>query len=125
MRLFKEVCKMRLLKKEREEKLKVEDIFVVKAELLSNYNDGSGVGPMHVTQYFLAEIKDEQICELFSGTVLEEENEDKHFNTYYVIKSKPLKIFLKNAETIKVNKTELFNFINNLNAVHFLGGDTF
>lgn len=116
---------MRLLKKEREEKLKVKDIFVVKAELISNYNDGSGAGPMYVTQYFLAEIKNEQICELFSGTVLEKENKDKHFNTYYVIKSEPLKIFLKNAEMIKVNKTELFNFINNLNAVHFLGGDTF
>lgn len=118
---------MRLFKKERKEtsKVKVADIFVIKTNLISSYNDGSGAGPSCVTQYFLAKIKNEEICELFSGTVLEKENKNKNMDTYYVEQSKPLKQFLKNKKIDEVDTEELFNFINNMNVVYFLGGDIF
>lgn len=80
--------------------IKVAEVYVVTAKIVSSYNNGDGCGPMCVTMYFLAKLEKDEYYELFYGTKLEREKQPeggcliRSFDTPYVNKVVPLTEFL-------------------------------
>ena len=108
--------------------ISVDNIFVVKTKITSNYDDGAGLGPRAaVTMYFLATQKENKYYEFFSGADLVLWK-DAHkggmifasFNTPYVMEIKYFKDFLTKKSTKTVSKNDLFYFITNLNTLEIL-----
>ena len=110
-----------------ETNVKVSDIYVVTSIIISNHNDGTGAGPMCVTMYFLAKCEDGDYYELFSGKKIEKDNRPKdgflvqNFDTPYVKKAEPLKVYLKHPNKSTIDIQCLFDFITNMNVLNTLG----
>jgi hypothetical protein len=106
----------------------VDEVYVVTTIITSSYDDGSGCGPRCVTWYFLAKLENEEYYELFSGKKLEKK-EDLHkdgmvsinFDTPYIENVKPLKEYLRNESTKKMDIKLLFDFITDMNVLGSLG----
>lgn len=98
-----------------------QDIFLLTTEIVSSYNDGSGLGPRIITEYYLATKENEDFYELFSKVKIEKE-EDTHsegfccqnFNTPYIVKVESLTDYVKNPDK-KLTADLLFGFITEAN----------
>mgnify|MGYP004672966905 FL=1 len=107
--------------------VEVADIYVVTSMIISNHNDGTGVGPRCVTMYFLAKCEEGEYYELFSGKRLEKEKQPEDgflaqtFNTPYVEKAEPLTKYLKNPQKVIIDIQSLFDFILQMNVLGELG----
>ena len=96
------------------------EIYVLTTEIISDYDDGSGVGPRCTTQYFLATKEKEKFYELFSK--VEIENPDNStpgftfmkFNEPMIKKVESLNKYVVNQNK-KLKAKELFYFLNMLN----------
>ena len=106
---------------------KVADVYVITSMIISSYNDGTGCEPMFVTMYFLARREDGEYYELFSGKKIEKDNRPKdgflvqNFDTPYVKKAEPLKVYLKHPNKSTIDIQCLFDFITNMNVLNTLG----
>lgn len=112
--------------KQKEQKLKEgrynpKDIFLLTTEIISSYNDGSGLGPRIITEYYLATKKDEDFYELFSKVKIEKEEDTQgkgiccqQFNTPYIVKVEPLIDYVKNPDKMLTEEL-LFGFITEAN----------
>ncbi len=107
--------------------VKVADVYVITSMIISSYNDGTGCGHMFVTMYFLARREDGEYYELFSGKKIEKDNRPKdgflvqNFDTPYVKKAEPLKVYLKHPNKSTIDIQCLFDFITNMNVLNTLG----
>ena len=100
-------------------KVKVDDIYVISSLIISSYDDGTDDGPYTVTMYFLAKCINNEYYELFSGTKLEKESQNdsspQSLDTPYVLKAEPLKNYLTDENTNKIDIQSLFDFITRFN----------
>lgn len=107
--------------------IKVEDVYVITAMIISDYDDGTGFGPVCVDMCFLAKYKGGKYYELFSGKELEKEKQSEDrilqmtFDTPYVKKAEPLKRYLKDKSKKNVDVQLLFDFITKMNVLNSLG----
>lgn len=99
-----------------------QDIFRLTTEITSIYNDGSGLGPRIITEYYLATKEDEDFYELFSKVKIEKEEDThseefccKNFNTPYITQVEPLTDYVKDPNK-KLSADLLFAFITEVNA---------
>ena len=97
------------------------DIFLLTTEIISSYDDGSGLGPRIITEYYLATKKDEDFYELFSKVKIEKEEDThseefccKNFNTPYITQVEPLTDYVRNPDK-KLTADLLFGFITEAN----------
>mgnify|MGYP006934500483 CR=1 FL=1 len=102
-------------------RVKVADVYVITAMVISSYNNGKGCGPMCADIYLLAKYKKGEYYELFSGKKLENKDASFYFNTPYVEKAESLKKYLKNPNKLTMNIQDLFYFITNKNVLGILG----
>lgn len=92
----------------------VEDVYVLKTYIVSNINDGTGLGPRCITCYFLAKKEEDKYFELFSNVEIKKEGE--YFNTPVIEEVKPLTDYI--SDTCKkrcMDSKLLFNFLLQLN----------
>lgn len=107
--------------------IKVADVYVVTSIIISDYNDGTGVGPRCVTMYFLASCEDGEYYELFSGIKLKKKEQPENdilfqnFNTPYIEEVAPLTKYLKNPNKVVIDIQSLFDFITYMNVLWTLG----
>lgn len=106
-------------------KRKANQLYVVKTEIISNYNDGTGLGPQYVTQYFLAQKIDACYYELFSKEKLELDRDtyynschSHYFNKPYIVEAKPISEY---SDSKEFTDSELFYFITRMNTLNALG----
>ena len=109
---------------QKEQKLKEYNpkaIFLLTTEIISSYNDGSGLGPRIITQFYLATKKDEDFYELFSKVKIKKEEDtyseefgSKNFNTPYITQVEPLTDYVKDPNKM-LTADLLFGFITKLN----------
>ena len=96
-------------------------IYLLSTEVISDYNNGTGAGPISVTQYYLAKKRGNTFYELFSKVKLKKENSaisgfvSKKFNIPIIKEVDSMEAYVKNPDT-KVTIEELFYFITALNA---------
>ena len=96
-------------------------IYLLTTEVISNYNNGTGIGPTSVTQYYLAKKKGNTFYELFSKVKLKKENSaisgftSKKFNIPIIKEVDSMEAYVKKPDT-EVTAEELFHFITALNA---------
>lgn len=106
--------------------VKVEDVYVVTAIIISSHNNGAGCGPRCVDMFFLAKYEYGEYYELFSGKKLEKEKIpengflSKSFDTPYVRNAKPLAEYLRDKSKKEIDIQLLFDFIINKNVFNFL-----
>ena len=112
---------MTFFKKQR----KANQLYVVKTEIISNYNDGTGFGPQYVTRYFLAKKENNEYYELFSGELLKLEIDGHYkgavclnFDVPYIVEVKPISEY---SGSKKFTDSELFYFITRMNTLNALG----
>lgn len=101
-------------------KVEVQQVKVLTTEVISNYNDGSGLGPRVLTIYFLARENNGKYYELFSGVLIESYEETgevnfANFNTPYIKEVEPLTNYLRNPDKKMIEKHLLFGFILEMN----------
>lgn len=119
--MCKKLKKQKKHQNQKEIKYNPKDIFLLTTEIISSYNDGSGLGPRIITEYYLATKKDEDFYELFSKVKIEKE-EDTHsqgfccrnFDTPYIVKVEPLTDYVKDPDK-KLTADLLFGFITEAN----------
>lgn len=107
--------------------VKVEDVFVITAMIISSCNYDRGSGPKDVTMYFLATCNGNEYYELFSGKKLDKEEQTSEdgvschdFDTPYVKKAEALKNYLSNPNMITIDIQTLFTFITHINMSNYL-----
>lgn len=105
----------------------VNEVYVCKVTIISNYDNGSGLGPLCVDFYLLTKLENDEHHELFSGKKLEMEKDChqdgftfKNFNTIYIEGAKPLSEYLIDASITSVDSQSLFDFIVNHNVLMYL-----
>lgn len=92
----------------------VEDVYVLKTYIVSNINDGTGLGPRCITCYFLAKKEEEKYFELFSN--LEIKKELSYFNEPVIEEVKPLTDYINDKYKRRTMESKLlFDFLLNLN----------
>lgn len=92
----------------------VEDVYVLKTYIVSNINDGTGLGPRCITCYFLAKKEEDKYFELFSNVEIKKEGE--YFNTPVIEEVKPLTDYISDEYKEKTMESKLlFDFLLNLN----------
>jgi len=107
--------------------VKVADIYVTTAMIISSHYDESGCGPMCVTMYFFAKCEDGEYYELFSCKKLDMEKEPENgilcqsFDTPYVKKAEPFSRYMKNPNKATIDIQSLFDFITEMNVLNMLG----
>lgn len=107
--------------------IKVADVQLVTSIIISNYNDGTGLGPRCVIMYFLTSCEDGEYYELFSGIKLKKKEQPENgilfqnFNTPYIEEVEPLTKYLKNPNKVVIDTQSLFDFITYMNVLWTLG----
>lgn len=102
-------------------KEEVGKIYLLTTSIISNYNDGSGLGPRVVTRYFLAKENKGKYYELFSNVLIKEkEANGGYFNTPCIEKIEPLTKYMKNPGKKTMEKKLLFDFLLELNTDEFV-----
>ena len=103
--------------KEEKREFEVGNIYVVKTETVSSYNNGKGYGPLCATQFFLATRcdEDDSIRELFSGVAIEPLRNIQSFDKPYAVETTKLTEYMKNPNTKTLTAEDLFGFIVSLN----------
>ena len=110
-----------MLKRKDDKIQKVDDVFVIKTNIISSYNDGSGCGPLCFDTYFLAKQKKDKYYELFTGKLLKQTVDGSKvsfqtFDTPYIKEIKPLKEYLKIKNETHMESELLFDFLISLNS---------
>ena len=83
-----------------------ERIYLLTTEVISDYNDGSGAGPIaSIQQYYLATKEQDKYYELFSKVELTEE---KKFNIPHIVKVGRITEYVKDE---MLTSEELFEFV--------------
>lgn len=100
----------------------VKEIMVATATIISDYYDGSDVGPRSkVKWYFAVREMDGKYYELFSNVQIEKKSDSSQgfrfssFNRPYIEKVEPLTKYLDDPNSDEINSQTLFNFILYLN----------
>lgn len=85
-----------------------ERIYVLTTEVISDYDDGFGAGPMaSIQQYYLATKEQDKFYELFSKVELTKE---KKFNIPYITKVESITKYVEDVEQMLTSE-ELFEFV--------------
>lgn len=97
------------------------NLYLLTTEIISNYNDGSGLGPRYITEKYLATKKCGNFYELFSRVKIEKEEDThdkgcccKNFNEPYIVKVEPLTDYVRDPNK-KLSLDLLFAFITEVN----------
>lgn len=104
------------------------DIYLLTTQITSDYNDGSGAGPICVTQYYLATKENEKYYELFSKVEITYEDNSTpgftfgEFNTPMIELVEKLEKYVKDPNK-KLSAKELFYFITMKNTELIISGD--
>lgn len=101
-------------------KVEVQQVKVLTTEVISSFNDGSGLGPRVLTIYFLARENNGKYYELFSGVLIESYEKTgeltfANFNAPYIKEVEPLKKYLIKPNKKKIENHLLFGFILKMN----------
>lgn len=101
-------------------KVEVQQVKVLTTEVISSFDDGSGLGPRVLTIYFLARENNGKYYELFSGVLIESyektgESTFANFNTPYIKEVEPLTKYLIKPNKKMIEKHLLFGFILEMN----------
>lgn len=99
----------------RRKKYNVHKIYVLKTNIVSNSDDGVGLGPRRrIKCYFLAKKKKEKYFELFSNVEIKKEL--SRFNAPVIEEVKPLTDYINDKYKRKTMESKLlFDFLLNLN----------
>ncbi len=106
---------MSIFRKGNEKKYDVKDVYILETTIVSSINDGSGCGPLCITQYYAGTCENGKYRELFSGRKLEMDSNIKTFDIPYIVEAKPLKEYLKNPNEKTIKSELLFDFLVSLN----------
>lgn len=88
-------------------------IYLLTTEIVSNYDDGSGAGPIKgITQYYLAKKKGKEFYELFSKVKIKEKG--KSFNQPSIKEIESMVEYVKDPNE-KLSAEDLFHYITKLN----------
>lgn len=96
-------------------KNKIEEVYVLKTNIVSNSDDGVGLGPRRrITCYFLAKKKKEKYFELFSNVEIKKEL--SRFNVPVIEEVKPLTDYISDKYKARTMESKLlFDFLLHLN----------